>query len=103
MIFGFILYLPIFFALDIPIALSTIDTVSWMQILYLSIFASVIAYAIWYYALSKKEASKVSIFNNIQSIITAVLAAVFLDIAITPLYVLGGILILGGVITTQRA
>ncbi|MEI6088934.1 MAG: DMT family transporter [bacterium] len=103
MIFGFILYLPIFFSLDIPITLSTIDTMSWMKILYLSVFASVVAYAIWYYALSKKEASKVSIFNNIQPIITAVLAAVFLDIAITPLYVVGGILILGGVITTQRA
>jgi RarD protein len=103
MIFGFVLYLPIFFSLDIPINLSAIDTNSWLRILYLSVFASVIAYAIWYYALSKKEASKVSIFNNIQPIITAVLAAVFLDIAITPLYILGGILIIGGVITTQRA
>jgi len=103
MIFGFLLYLPIFFSLDIPVTLSAIDANSWLRILYLSVFASVIAYAIWYYALSKKEASKVSIFNNIQPIITAVLAAVFLDIAITPLYILGGILIIGGVITTQRA
>ncbi len=103
MIFGFILYLPIFFSLNIPIDLSTIDTVSWVRIFYLSVFASVVAYAIWYYALSKKDASKVSIFNNIQPIITAVLASIFLDIAITPLYVLGGILIIGGVITTQKA
>lgn len=103
MIFGFILYLPIFFSLGIPLDISAFDTISWVKILYLSIFASVVSYAIWYYALSRKEASKVSIFNNLQPIITAIFAAIFLNIAITPLYVVGGILIIGGVITTQRA
>jgi len=103
MIFGFILYIPIFFTQNIPINLSSIDTVSWFRILYLSVFASAIAYGIWYYALSRKEAAKVAIFNNLGPIITAVFAAVFLNIAITPLYIAGGVMIIGGVITAQRA
>ena len=74
MMMGLILFFPIQLIFDKPIVLSQISPMAWFQILWLGIIISGVGYSIWYYALSKFEASKVAVFNNLQPILTTIMS-----------------------------
>ena len=103
MIIGFLLYIPIFLSLDVQFEGINISTKNWFQFFYLGAFTSAIGYAIWYYALTKIDASKLSVYNNLQPALTAILALIFFGTPITLYFLFGGSLIVGGVFLTQRA
>src|SRR5439155_7389955 len=46
----------------------------WACLAYIVLLTSVLSYLLWYYALSKREASTVAVFSNLQPVITAVAA-----------------------------
>lgn len=100
---GALLYLPIFFISNNNLTQINIEVIDWLKIAYLGIFTSVIAYIIWYYALTKIEATKLSIFNNLQPVFTTLLSIILFSYAPTITFVIGGILIITGVIITQKA
>lgn len=102
MIIGLIMYLPIFHFLPVEYSLSDISTKNWWQIFYIGAITSGIGYTLWYYALQKLEASKVAVFNNMQPILTTILAYFVLDNVINANFVVAGLLIITGVIITQR-
>lgn len=103
MMIGFLLYIPIFLVLPVHIQLEKFTLINWGQIFYLGALTSALGYAIWYYALGKTDASKVSIFNNLQPVLTAVLSYFILGTGFTLQFVLGGILVIIGVFLTQRS
>lgn len=84
-------------------ALAGAAPMTWACIGYLGIITSVISYLLWYFALSRLEASKVAVFSNLQPVFTAVAALVLLDEPIHWELVVGGALVLAGVRLTQRA
>ncbi len=88
--------------LDIQFQNIHISNINWLQLVYLGTFTSAIGYAIWYYALTKIDASKLSVFNNLQPALTAILSLLIFGTPITLIFVLGGTLIIGGVFITQR-
>lgn len=102
MIFGLILYLPIFHFYPVEYSISDISLKNWGQIFYIGAITSGVGYALWYYALQKIEASKVAVFNNIQPILTTVLAYFILDNVISANFIIAGVLIIVGVVITQR-
>ena len=73
------------------------------SIAYLAVLTSVVAYLIWYYALSRVPASRVAIFSNLQPAMSALAAWGLLGEALPPELLLGGALVLVGVRLTQRA
>jgi RarD protein len=101
LIVGTALFIPIgiFPALAFPY--ETLSAANWLQILYLGIVTSVLAYVLWYYALSRAEAGKVALFTNLQPILTTVLAVALLGQTVTVMFVLGGIIVLSGVVLAQ--
>lgn len=72
-------------------------------VLYLALLTSVVAYLLWYYALSKVPASKVAIFSNLQPVATALAAWALLGEALHGALAVGGVLVIAGVRLTQRA
>jgi drug/metabolite transporter (DMT)-like permease len=72
-------------------------------VLYLGLLTSVVAYLIWYYALSKVPASKVAIFSNLQPAATALAAWALLGEALHWALAIGGVLVIAGVRLTQGA
>lgn len=70
-------------------------------IVYLGLLTSVVAYVLWYYALSKVSASKVAIFSNLQPAATALAAWLLLDESLHWEIAVGGVLVLAGVRLTQ--
>lgn len=102
MVIGLILYLPVFHFHPVQYSLSDISLKNWGQIFYIGAITSGVGYTLWYYALQKIEASKVSVFNNIQPVLTTILAFFILDNVINANFVIAGVLIIAGVIITQR-
>lgn len=99
---GFLMYLPIFAFLPVELEIESITMTNWGQIAYLAFMTSGVAYALWYHALTKLEASKVSVFNNLQPVLTTVLSILFLGYALEQDFVVGAVMIIIGVVITQR-
>lgn len=102
MVFGLLLYLPVFGLYGDSSEIAIVSGVDFLRIIYLGVITSGVGYALWYYSLKKLEASKVSVFNNLQPVLTTLMAVFFFDQLITIPFLLGGILTITGVILTQK-
>lgn len=100
---GLLTYLPVYFFVPVSTKVSDISTGSWISIAYLGWITSGLGYTLWYMALSKIPASKVAVFNNIQPVLTTILTMIIFGIMPTPAFIIGGIIILAGVLLTQRS
>ncbi|MEW5701670.1 MAG: DMT family transporter [Candidatus Zixiibacteriota bacterium] len=80
----------------------SISTRGWLSLLYIAIATSVICYTIWFWALERLEATKVSVFNNLQPVITALLSFWLLGEKIGGQLIVGGVLVIIGVVLTER-
>lgn len=103
MVIGLIMYLPMYFFMDIKFDFNTISSVNWIQLVYLGAITSGVAYALWYYALTKIQAGKIAVYNNLQPILTTLLSLIFFATPITLYFIIGGILIIVGVFITQKS
>ena len=99
---GYLEFLPIYFIMGFGLNFSMIEPYQWAELMYLSIGTSVLGYVLWFYALKHIEASKVSVFNNLQPVFTTIMAVIFLGHQVSISFILGGILIIIGVIAAQR-
>ena len=102
LIIGYLFYLPIYAIWGDRETISNIQSIDWVKIAYLGAFTSVVGYALWFWVLKKLDASKLSVFNNLQPILTTTLAALFLTQTFTIPFIVGGIIAISGVIMTQK-
>jgi len=102
MTYGTLLFLPIglYSVADFHPAAVAAD--AWLGLLYCAIMTSVIAYSLWFWALKFIDASQVAVFNNIQPVVAAFFAWVLLGEPLTATFVVGGVLVLIGVIITEK-
>jgi drug/metabolite transporter (DMT)-like permease len=82
--------------------LSAVTSSGWLSLLYIAIGTSVICYTIWFWALGRLEATKVAVFNNFQPVITAFLSLWLMQEPIGARLIAGGVLVIIGVILTER-
>lgn len=71
-------------------------------IVFLGLVTSVISYLLWYYALSRMQASRVAVFSNLQPVATAIAAWLVLGDPLVWEIFVGGALVIAGVRLTQR-
>lgn len=103
MVTGFIFYIPIFFLLPGENNLTAdLTEMNLLGFLYLGAVTSGIGYAIWYYALTKIDASKLAVFNNLQPVLTAAMAFFIFDTPITLYFISGAVTVITGVVLTQK-
>ncbi|MFN4984908.1 MAG: DMT family transporter [Ignavibacteria bacterium] len=105
---GLLLYVPVWLAM--PVQAPLVDVLSaagssstWFQLFYLGVITSGVGYGLWYVALSKLPSSNVAVFNNLQPVLTSVLALLLFGLEPSGAYVIGGSLALLGVVVTQRS
>ncbi|MDQ0878574.1 drug/metabolite transporter (DMT)-like permease [Paenibacillus sp. V4I3] len=72
-----------------------------VAILFLGLFSSLVTALTGNYVLSKIEASKMSVFTNLSTIVSIVAGALFLGEKVTVYHLIGSVMILTGVIGTQ--
>ncbi|WP_301171969.1 DMT family transporter [Brevibacillus nitrificans] len=71
------------------------------SILFLGILSSLVTSLLNNFALSKLEASRLSVFNNLSTLVTVVAGVLFLQEQLSFYHLLGGLLIIAGVIGTN--
>jgi len=75
----------------------------WLSIFYLACFSSVFSIFLSNYALSKLEAYKVSVFQNLSTFVSIIAGAIFLHEQVTIFHVIGATMIIVGVVGTNLA
>jgi drug/metabolite transporter (DMT)-like permease len=103
MIIGTIIYIPIGLLTSNVSAISAISSISWIEVAYLALISSVLNYVLWYLALVKLEATRVAVFQNLQPIMTTVMALYLGRAVLTGQFVGGGLLALAGVLIVELA
>jgi drug/metabolite transporter (DMT)-like permease len=99
---GTLAYLPLGVALSGWEHFGAMSPGGWAAIGYLVVFTSVTAYLLYYWAMARAEASRVAIWSNTQPVLTAALAWALHGDQVTPTFVAGGVLVLAGVVLTER-
>ena len=75
---------------------------AWASVLYLALLQSVGAYLLYYWALPRSEASRVAIWSNTQPVLAAALAWALHGERVTATFALGGVMVIAGVVLTER-
>ena len=103
---GLAWYIPVWALIPIHDPMTVLVSPGWLehwaQLFYLGVITSGVGYGIWYYALSRMEASRVSVFNNLQPVLTSVLSFFIFGTIPTLMFVVGGAIAIAGVIVTQQ-
>lgn len=102
LLIGTALYLPLGIALSDLGHFRALSGAGWASLGYLVVLTSVAAYLIYYWALSRAEASRVAIWSNLQPVLTAVLAWAVYGERLTGSFLAGGAMVLAGVVLTER-
>jgi drug/metabolite transporter (DMT)-like permease len=82
--------------------LADIGAGAWLAVTYMALFPSVIAYLIYYHALARMTASRVSAFSYLQPVFAAIMGVAILGETLGPPVIAGGLVILGGVYLAER-
>ena len=101
MAIGTMIYIPIALIAGDIASIPAISADSWLRIAYLGVISSVVNYLIWFYALGKLETSKVAIFQNLQPVLTTIMALMLGRALLTGQFVGGSSLALAGVMLVQ--
>ncbi len=83
-------------------ALAEISAGSWLAVLYMALFSSVISYLIYYYALGRMAPSRVSTFSYFQPPLATALGVVALGEHVSTVLVTSASIIFAGVYVTER-
>ena len=81
----------------------TLSSTDWMSLGYLGIFGTAIGFSLYYKAIKKIGATRAGIFINMVPIFALLLSWLFLHETVQPTVLVGGLLILTGVTTTNLA
>jgi drug/metabolite transporter (DMT)-like permease len=101
MIVGTLIYIPVGLMMSNVSEVAAISGASWVRVAYLAAIASVLNYVLWYAALAKLETTKVAIFQNLQPILTTVIALMLGRVVLTGKLTIGGIMAMAGVLIVQ--
>lgn len=74
---------------------------AWGAVLWVAIGTSVMSYLLWYWILKQMPASRVAAYHNLQPVIATAVAHIFLGEALGITFIVGGLIVLAGVITTE--
>ena len=88
--------LPMTFYIGSGFEFQSISPLAWTSVLYMSLFPSVVAYLIYYYALARIPASRLSAFSYLQPLLATAMAIPALGEYPTRSLLAGGILVLAG-------
>jgi len=102
MISGVILYI-FSAATGRAIALNAIPWQSWLAIIYLVVFGSLIAFVCYLYALQKLPTEQASIYAYINPIVAVILGSIVFDERLTVYLAMGGLVTLLGVYLVNKA
>jgi len=84
------------------VSFATVSPAAWAGVAYMALFPSVLCYLIYYYALKRISASRVSAFSYLQPLLAILMAVAILGERLTWPIAAGGAVIFAGVFLTEH-
>lgn len=101
--FGALAYLPLGLWLTAGVELQGVPTDVWLAVAWMVVMGSTVSYLSWYYAIKRLDPTRVAIFVNLQPIGTVLVTWAVMGKPLTWTLLAGGVLVVAGVLMTQRA
>src|SRR4030042_2004524 len=102
LIIGMILFIP-FLSKGVVTDFFALSCSGWLAVAFLSIIATFFVFQLWYFSLSRVEATKAIVYTNLTPFFGLVGASLILGESIGFWLILGGCIIVIGIILTNRA
>jgi len=99
--FGSLLYAPFGLWFAMKTDYSQVPVGVWGSIVFMAVGISIIVYVLIYWLIKYIDASRVAVIHNVQPAIATTLAWLFLGETVGPVFVVGSIIVLGGVILSE--
>ncbi len=101
LISGSVCYFPFGLYRALHFDYSQVTWGGWLSVIYMAIGTSIVAYSLWYWLLRRMDASRLAVYQNIQPVLASVIAFYFLSEPLGWSFVIGGIIVLGGVMFAE--
>jgi drug/metabolite transporter (DMT)-like permease len=95
-LYGTLFFLPLFLLRPSLPPIESVGIDAMGSLLFLAVFATVVAFLSYNYALSQIPAARAGVFLNAIPVVTAIVAWPVLGEVLTPEQALGGVLVIGG-------
>ena len=83
--------------IELQSAACSFSVQSVLAVLYMGIFGTAVTHSLWNYSLRVMDASFCSMFYPMQPLVSAILGVLFLHETVTPSFILGALMICGGI------
>ena len=101
MLIGTLLYVPLALPALLRLPWDSISTITWIKLVYSSLFAICVSYTIWYAAVREIGSARTSVYSNLLPIVAMITAFVWLREPIGSAKVVGATAVLAGVALTR--
>lgn len=98
---GSVLYFPFGLYRATQFDYSQPTMAAWGAVVYMALGMSVVVYVLWYWVLKRMDASRLTVYHNIQPVIATTIAWLALGEQITTAFLIGGAIVLSGVILAE--
>ncbi len=75
---------------------------AWGGLLYSSVFAVAVGYVFWYTSVQRIGNARTAIYSNLTPVVAVIVAWLVVGDRLTPLQLLGALVVLGGILLTRR-
>lgn len=101
MLFGTLIYVPLAAPKLSRVPWEAVSTLTWLKLVYSSLFAICVAYTIWYAAVRAIGSARTSVYSNLLPIVAMITAYFWLHEPIGPAKIAGAAAVLAGVALTR--
>lgn len=88
--------------IELQSAACSFSAQSVLAVLYMGIFGTAVTHSLWNYSLRVMDASFCSMFYPMQPLVSAILGVLFLHETVTPSFILGALMICGGIVAAGK-
>jgi len=103
MMLGTLIYVPLAAPNLMQVPWGAVSTITWLKLVYSSLFALCVAYTIWYTAVRAIGSARTSVYSNLLPIVAMVTAYLWLREPIGPAKIAGAAAVLAGVALARMA
>lgn len=89
--------------IELQSAACSFSVQSVLAVLYMGIFGTAVTHSLWNYSLRVMDASFCSMFYPMQPLVSAILGVLFLHETVTPGFILGALMICGGIVAAVKS
>ena len=89
--------------IELQSAACSFSVQSVLAVLYMGIFGTAVTHSLWNYSLRMMDASFCSMFYPMQPLVSAILGVLFLHETVTPSFILGALMICGGIVAAVKS